>query len=312
MKVLVAEAASNAAKLKGSKAERVLAKAEGRVYEQPRFEEERATAADEDERMETLEELAKEIWRNHPHAKGDKDAKIGKTSVKESFCGYLSTAVVDEKRGIVLSYETVPGNVDQGKTFGAAYEGAVEVAGKPEKLVADRAFDLLEIRERLEQAGVEAYIPMIKTHRKGDVLGSEHFKVIEVEGGYEVKCPAGHRMRQRIARENGLLVFRGTMCEGCPLQAKCTTANDGVRNFEFGPRLRKFQEAQWALRETEEYKQAMKMRMATIEPVFGHGKTFHNLGKSIYRSLGMQRIQTAMSFFAVNLEKLVKYAPQPA
>jgi len=74
--------------------------------------------------------------------------------------------------------------------------------------------------------------------------------------------------------------------------------------------LRKLQERQWLLRKTNEYKEAMKRRMSTIEPVFGHAKTFHNLGKSIYRSLSMQRIQTAMSLLAVNLEKLVRYAPQ--
>jgi hypothetical protein len=107
------------------------------------------------------------LWREHAHAKGDKDARIGKTSVKKSFCGYLTTAVVDEKRGVVVGYTTEPGNVYQGKTFGTAYEAALSMAGKPAEAVLDRAFDLVEIRKRLERDGVRGYIPMVRTPHFG-------------------------------------------------------------------------------------------------------------------------------------------------
>ena len=63
---------------------------------------------------------------------------------------------------IVVSCTTEPGNVDQGKTFEAAL---------------DRAFDLVEIRQRLEEDGIQGYIPMIRTHRAGNVLDSEHFTI---------------------------------------------------------------------------------------------------------------------------------------
>lgn len=312
MKRLVAEVASEAAKLKRVRPERVLARAEGRQYdpgEEVQAQEENPTQG---EQAHELPKLASEIWKEHPHAKGDCDARIGTTSKGKFFCGYISTAVVDEKHGVVLSSHTVPGNVDQGKTFHPAYEQATGRAGKPEGLACDRAFDLVEIRQGLAEDGVQAYIPMIRTHRAGNVLGSELFNVTEGPGGYKVLCPCGLGMRQEKARANGLLVFRGTGCKGCPLANRCTTAKDGIRHFEFRPELRKLQEEHWALRKTVQYTLAMKRRMATIEPVFGHGKTFHNLGKSIYRSLPMQRIQTIMSLFAVDLEKLVRYAPQPA
>ena len=126
---------------------------------------------------------------------------------------------------------------------------------------------------------------------------------------FGVLCPCGLPMRQIKSRPNGLLVFRGTGCETCALRSKCTTSKDGFRNFEFEPGRRKLQEECWRESKTARHKEAMKRRMASIEPVFGHRKTFHNLGKSIYRSLSMQRIRTAMSFFALDLEKLVRYAP---
>lgn len=308
MKTLVAEAASKVAQLKKANPARVLAKAEGRVYESETGEDPARGEARSAE-IEHFEAVARDIWAGHKHAKGDADARIGKTSPTKCFCGYLSTAVADEGYGIVLSYETVAGNVDQADTFLPAYEKAKQRAGSPAELAADRAFDTVEIREPLESDGVTGYIPMIKYHRNGNVLDSEHFEVTRSGSDYQVTCPGGHVMRLLKVRSNSFRTYRGTCCADCPLKSRCTTAKDGVRQFEFEPKLRKFQEQHWAQKKTQEYKHALKRRMSTIEPIFGHGKTFHNLGKCIYRSLPMHKIQSAMSLFAVNLEKLVKYAP---
>lgn len=312
MKALVAEAAVKAAKLKKVNPARVLAKAEDRPCD-PESKEDRAQdKANDAETIERLESLAKELWSEHNHAKGDSDARIGKTSTTKSFCGYLSTAVADEERGIVLSYETTPGNVDQADTFMPAYDKAKRLCGNPGELAADRAFDVRKIRESLDSDGVTGYIPMIKYHRNGNVLSSERFEVTQSGSGYSVRCPGGHAMRLIKTRKSGLMVYRGLCCAGCPLQSRCTTSKDGVRQFEFEPKLRRYQEKHWAQKKTEEYRRALTRRMSTIEPIFGHGKTFHNLGKCIYRSLFMHRIQTSMSFFAINLEKLVRYAPEAA
>jgi transposase len=309
MKSLVSKAASKAANLKRCNPARVLAKAEDRPYEAESSDEDEEVKPGNDGLLKEFVSLAREIWRGHAHTRGDTDARIGKTSPKSSFCGYLSTAVVEESHGVVLGYHTVAGNTDQGKTFLPAYERAVCLAGKPEEVAADRAFDLEEIRSELRESGVVGHIPMVRTCPRSGTFNSERFSVVELADGYEVLCPCGLPMRQIKSRPNGLLVFRGTGCKTCSLRSKCTTAKDGSRNFEFEPVRRKLQEECWRECRTARHTKAMKRRMATIEPVFGHGKTFHNLGKSIYRSLSMRRIQTAMSFFAIDLEKLIRYAP---
>jgi len=97
----------------------------------------------------------------------------------------------------------------------------------------------------------------------------------------------------------------------CSLREKCNKDKNGIPKFKFKPETREFQEKQWLLRKTEEYRDAMKARMATIEPVFGHGKTYHNLGKCIYLSILMTKIQTAMSFLVINIEKYLKYGQLP-
>ena len=195
MKTLVAEAASKVAKLKKVNPARVLAKAEERDYKPESAQQAPVTKVDKEETLKRFEEIARDIWSGHKHAKGDEDARIGKTSTTKYFCGYLSTAVADEEHGVVLSYETVAGNVDQADTFLPAYEKAKQRAGKPAELAADRAFDTVEIREPLESDGVTGYIPMIKYHRNGNVLDSEHFGVTRSGSDYQVTCPGGHTMR---------------------------------------------------------------------------------------------------------------------
>jgi hypothetical protein len=50
----------------------------------------------------------------------------------------------------------------------------------------------------------------------------------------------------------------------------------------------------------------MKRLFAFIEPVFGHGKTYHRWGKAPYRGLRMNRIFNLL--VAWNIGKLVRYA----
>ena len=91
------------AKLKKVDPGRVVASAEGKSYESEGSSGDVEELVSEKRTSAELEELARELWRDHAHAKGDSDARIGKTSATKSFCGYLSAAVVDEKHGIVLS-----------------------------------------------------------------------------------------------------------------------------------------------------------------------------------------------------------------
>lgn len=312
MKVLVARAASGAANLKKCDPRRVLARAQEVEYEPSEASEECEKEADE--RLSELEKMANELKDSLAPCKGDKDARIGHTSVKGSFCGYLTTAVVDEKRGIVLSYKTFAGNVDQAKTFVEPYEQAISRAGVPKELAADSAFDVLDIRQRVESDGVTGHIAMQRSRNRGNVFGSKMFDVQIEAGEYVVKCPSGEQMQKLAETSEGYIIFCGVGCQECCLRGKCTTSHDGVRKFKFKPELREFQEKIWQMSKTKEYKDAMKARMATIEPRFGHAKTYHNLGKCIYRSEVMTSIQTALSLMVLNLEKLLKYAliPQTA
>ena len=313
MKLLVAKAACEAARLKTSNPRRVLAKSEAREYVPVEEKEDTCDPTDPepDPRLSELKSMAVEMEKNLAPCAGDKDARIGRTPSISNFCGYISTVVVDEKHGVALGYETFAGNVDQTKTFQGPYSDARLSCGKPDELVADSGFDHLDIRKLVVKDGVAGYISMMKPRGRTAVYGSDRFKVTKDGDRYRVECPAHRFMRDLGGTREGYRIFRGEECSECGLRERCTADKNGSRKFQFNPEFRVFQEKQWLLRKTEEYKRAMKARMATIEPVFGHAKTYHNLGKCIYRSKPMNAIQTTMSLLTVNLEKLMRYGHKP-
>lgn len=312
MKKLVTQAACEVSGLKVPNIDRVLAKAEEKeyVHECEKESECDQVETEPDERLSGLKDMANEIYKDLSPCSGDKDARIGHTSV-DSFCGYISTLVVDEKYGIALGYETYAGNVDQSRTFIDPYNDAMLIAGKPIELAADSGFDNLNIRKRLDADGVIGYISMMKPGTKTDVLGSERFKVTKNDECYCVECPAKRLMKFKSSPKDGSLVYKGIGCSECSLRERCTQNKTGIRSFSFKPETRVYQERQWLVRKTPEYVNAMKARMATIEPIFGHAKTYHNLGKCIYRSKPMTKIQTAISLMVMNLEKYLKYGQLP-
>jgi hypothetical protein len=313
MKLLVAQAACEAARLKNPNPRRVLAKSEAREYIPIEGEEDSCDPTDiePDPRLSELKSIAVEMKKNLAPCAGDKDARIGHTSVRGSFCGYISTVVVDEKHGVVLGYKTFAGNVDQTKTFQGPYNDARLSAGKPNELAADSGFDHLDIRKLVVKDEVACYISMMKPRGRTAVYGSDRFKVTKDGDRYCVECPAHRFMRGFGGTKEGYRIFRGGGCSECGWREKCTTDKKGTRKFRFNPEFRVFQEKQWLLRKTDEYKRAMKARMATVEPIFGHTKTYHNLGKCIYRSKPMNAIQTTMSLLTVNLEKFMRYGHKP-
>ena len=116
-------------------------------------------------------------------------------------------------------------------------------------------------------------------------------------------------MRIYSRRKNGLIEYAGQGCADCPLRLQCTTKDTGPRIVQLHPAKHRARQAMEAKAQTPEHKTALRKRMASIEPVFGHGKHYHGWGKAPYRSLKMNRIFNCLVAIALDIEKLVRYAP---
>lgn len=121
--------------------------------------------------------------------------------------------------------------------------------------------------------------------------------------------PEQRQMRVPSRHKDGTLEYVGQGCEGCPLRAQCTTKAQGPRVVKLHPARHRQRLAIEAKTKTPEHRAAIQKRMACIEPVFGHGKTYHHWGRALYRRIKINRIFNLLVAIAWDIEKLVRYAP---
>lgn len=251
----------------------------------------------------SLKQLAKETFSEIPHARGDKDSRVGHTSYNESFTGYLATlSIGDEPEAFITGIDVQAGNSYAADNFKSTYQQHKQHTQQvPSEVTTDSAFDQPEVHSLLSEDESTGFIKARKSNTNSKVFHPDEFRLDKKDN---LICPNNKNM-QLITIGSGYHIYQGTACLDCPLASKCTTSKSGIRRVKINLTTRQRRQQLKILNTTEEFKQAQKRRLR-IEGVIGHAKTFHLLGKSIYRSLKMQKIHGFLSAIAINIEKLVK------
>jgi len=256
-----------------------------------------------------------------PHAKGDEAARVGCVKKGEHFCGYLSGIMIDGKYGVIGATHLEPGNCFQAHAL--VESGVAEVyqtnAGQaPAQAALDAAFGYPDVVLYFNQLWPQTEVfvvphpPPSLQPRQRQVFLANHFSLLEDD---RLLCPnptlpeEQRQMRVSSRRKDGTIEYTGQGCATCSLRPQCTTKASGPRIIKLQPQAHRARQAMEAKAKTPEHKVALRKRMATIEPIFGHGKHYHGWGKALYRSLGMNRIFNCLVAIGLDIEKLVRYAP---
>jgi transposase len=270
---------------------------------------------------ETIRSALVRLKKKMPHAKGDADARVGHTSRNQVFCGYLSGNLIDDRYKVIGATHLEPGNVFQ--PHGLMESGVVpqykERAGRPpDKVALDGAFGYPDITLYLAEECPETEVFVEPSSippprpKQQQVFAIEHFTLTQDD---RLLCPnqeldlAEREMRIISHRQDGTDEYAGQRCADCVLRAQCTTKAKGPRTVRLHPARHRHRMAIQAKAQTIEHRAAMRQRMASIEPIFGHGKVYHHWAKAPYRSLEMNRIFNLLLVIAHDVEKLVRYAP---
>ena len=256
-----------------------------------------------------------------PHAKGDETARVGRVSKGESFCGYLSGIVIDGKYGVIGATHLEPGNTFQARALvesGVATVYKTNAEQAPAHAALDAAFGYPGVVLYLRQVwpDTEVFVaphapPPLRPEQR-QVFTIDRFTLLDDD---RLWCPNTElsedqrQMRVHSRRQDGTVEYAGQGCAACPLRPQCTTKETGPRIVKLHPQEHRARQAMEAKAKTPEHKAALRKRMASIEPVFGHGKHYHGWGKALYRSLRMNRIFNCLVAMALDIEKLVRYAP---
>ena len=190
--------------------------------------------------------LAKAVADRGEHAKDklispvDPDARTGKKA-GTTWPGYKAHIVMEEESGIITGVETTPANATDGSQLQPLLEEQEEVHSlRPQELTADKAYDW---GENLESLAINKTIANIALTKQVNPRSAGYFTVDDFlydPENIKLMCPAGHISTNRYKEIlNGYppnkpgyaFQFRASLCNDCPLKAKCVKNSEGRRVY---------------------------------------------------------------------------------
>ncbi len=253
-----------------------------------------------------LMQMAKSVMAQLPHARGDQDARVGRTTSYTWFCGYWLGFVVDGLRQVITAVVWGAGNLKQVKLFQPALEAHTKRVGQPRAVAADSALDDPEVHTYLDQRQIVSHItPRAHAPPRDGGYGTD--RVTWVEGSDQPVCPRGQPLMAKGNPQKGRQTYAGTACAGCPVYQRCYPSGEGQpKQFTLHPdHHRRWQENR-AHSQTQAYKTAQRERF-TSEGRFGLAKTNHHGAKAPYRSDEMNHMAGLMMAFVMDARLLARH-----
>jgi transposase len=271
-----------------------------------------------EELQKDLALLAKAVADREEHAKDkmvslvDPDARTGKKT-STTWAGYKAHIVMEEESGIITEVATTPANTTDGSQLLPLLEEQEKVHSlRPQELTADKAYDWGENLESLAAKNTIANIPLTKqgNHRTGVDFAVDDF-LYDPEN-IKLMCPAGHistscyrvvLSNSRLNKPGYAFQFKASLCNVCPLKAKCVK-NKAGRRIHISYYEPYFRMARERLA-TDEGKAAYSNRYK-IEQKVADLTRYCGLRMCRYRGLGRAGIHTLLATTVCNIKRMVK------
>ena len=256
-----------------------------------------------------LKEITERLKGLLPHARGDRDARVGWVNNVTMKCGYWLGFLVDGLYGVITAVSVVPLNVGQSSQMLPALDvHRQRLDAYPEAVAADSAQDFFSVHQGLDERQIQGHIASHDRRTQGGGFGAAHFTFDE-QG--QLRCPA-EKILPAAGKpdKDGRTPFRAQQsdCATCSFQTQCLPKGqqpDGPRFI----RLRQDSHQRWHQNrehtQTQAYKQAQKKRFAS-EGLFGLAARLHGADKMPYRSQAMNHIAGLIIGTAMNLAVLVR------
>jgi IS5 family transposase len=263
--------------------------------------------------------LEKAVADRGEHAKDklispvDPDARMGKKT-SNTWPGYKAHIVMEEESGIITEVGITPANATDGSQLKPLLKEQAEVHSiKPKELTADKAYDWGENLEGLADNQTIANIALTKQVNRRS--GPDYFTVDDFlydPENIKLMCPAGHistncysevLYHYQLNKPGYAFQFRASLCNVCPLKARCVKNNQGRRIYisYYEPYFRMARERL----ATEEGKQAYRNRYK-IEQKVADLTRYCGLRRCRYRGLGRAGIHTLLATTVSNIKRMVK------
>jgi transposase len=253
-----------------------------------------------------LVQVGKKILAQLPHTRGDRDARVGRTTNYTWFCGYLLGFVVDGAHQVITAVVWAAGNVKQATLLKPALQAHQQRLDKPNEVATDSAFDDPAVHTYLDQERIVGHITS-RAHPPPADGGYGTDRVTWQEGEAHPLCPHQKPLTPIGRPQQGRQTYQGTACARCPIYQRCYPSGAGqAKQFSLNPaEHRRWQENRTHC-QTEAYQTARQARFVS-EGRFGLAKSNHRAGKAPYRSDEMNHIAGVLIAIVLNGRLLARH-----
>jgi transposase len=234
----------------------------------------------------------------------DVEMRHGRKSQHQRFDGYrLSATATNTAAPLITAVDVAPACEQDGPQAKHLID-AQPPQRRPGRLLGDTAYGTGPVRAELADRGVEVLAPVFDGAVKPGRLGKRDFPV-DLEAG-TVTCPAGNGAAIRTEPSGQRRAhFSKRLCDGCPLQARCTTAR-GDRHILIAPDEELLIAARQALDDPASAEHLRRTR-PRIERLLGLLAVRYGARKSRYIGRAKARLQAAWAAALVNLNPIARH-----
>ncbi len=221
--------------------------------------------------------------------------------------GYHTHYVVDGgKARIILQALVTPSEVMENQpVLDLLWRARARWKLHPRQFTGDTTYGTAENIVALEEQQIRAYVPLPDFDQRTQFFGQRDFRYDAERDVY--LCPNQaelHLLPSGCTDDYLQYRAKGSICNTCPLKAKCTTSKTGRRLSRHV--AEEFLEKVRSYHTTEPYKKAMRKRSVWVEPLFAEGKDWPGMRRYRLRRLWRVNCEAFVRATGQNLKRLLK------
>ncbi len=216
--------------------------------------------------------------------------------------GYNVQLACDTKYGFIVAEDVTAESNDINQLEPMVDEIKNELGLQPITIVADTGYSNYEDIQKIEETGIECYIPPQKlpSEKSGITFSYE-------KANNRYKCSQGKYLKLKAKnkkyKNSRVNVYVGESCQSCQLMKQCTKSKIGRHISRYWNQ--EYRDKHRAKMETPVAKAMSKLRKCSIEHIFGTVKTW--LGKIPILTRGKPKVKTEVRLAAIsfNIRRLM-------
>ena len=232
----------------------------------------------------------------------DTEMRHGRKSQHQRFDGFkLHAAATNSATPLLTAIEVTTASEQDGPQAKELIDQQPH-AFKPRRILGDTAYGTGPVRQKLSERQVEVLAPVPEAPANDDRLLKRDFRIDLAQG--TVTCPAGQVARITTAASGKRCAsFAKSICDGCPLRARCVGPVKGRRQIRIASQEELLIAARQALDDPDTAEHLRRTR-PRIERLLSLLARRYGARKSRYRGRRKAALQAAWAAALVNLNPI--------